>query len=93
MDLSQTSAGAASLVIRQRGVAPQSLALTVLPPRAQIRSVEHAELDTTLKVTGEHLERMREYCRILARHLGSDAGRIFRKPCVDARMRRRGGSW
>ena len=58
VDLSQTSAGAASLVIRQRGVAPQSVALTVLPPRAQIRSVEHAELDTTLKVTGEHLERI-----------------------------------
>ena len=58
VDLSQASAGAATLIVRQHGLPPQMVALNVQPPRAQIKSVEHAELDTTLQVTGEHLDRI-----------------------------------
>jgi hypothetical protein len=58
VDLSQASAGAATLVVRQRGMPPQMVALNVQPPRAQIQSVEHAELDVTLQVAGEHLDRI-----------------------------------
>jgi hypothetical protein len=58
VDLRQASAGAASLIVRQRGLPAQTVALNVQPPRAQVQSVEHAELDTTLQVTGEHLDRI-----------------------------------
>ena len=57
-DLSHASPGPATLLVRQRGLAPQSITLTVLKHRAQIKSIEHAELDTTLRVTGEHLDRI-----------------------------------
>ena len=58
VDLTHAAAGSATLTVRQRGVAPQSVSLTVLQHRAQIETVEHAELDTTLRVTGEHLDRI-----------------------------------
>ena len=57
-DLSHASPGPATLMVRQRGVAPQSVALTVLNHRALIQRVEHAELDTTLRITGERLDRI-----------------------------------
>ena len=58
VDLSRVSAGDATLTVRQRGLAPQSVTLSVLPHRARIHAVEHAELDTTLRVSGEHLDRV-----------------------------------
>lgn len=58
VDLTQAAPGPASLVVRQRGVAAQTLPVTVLQHRARIHAVEHAELDTTLRVTGDHLDRI-----------------------------------
>ena len=58
VDLSLATPGPASLIVRQRGLDPQSVSLTVLHPRALIQAVEHAELDTTLRVTGERLDRI-----------------------------------
>jgi hypothetical protein len=58
VDLSQASPGPATLSVRQRGLPTQSVPLTLLPHRARIQSVVHAELDTTLRITGERLDRI-----------------------------------
>ena len=58
VDLRQAAPGPATLHVHQRGWAPQSVSLSVLAHRAQIQTVEHAELDTTLRVTGERLDRI-----------------------------------
>lgn len=58
VDLRQVSAGPATLIVQQRGLAAQSLLVHVLPPRARIQTVEHAELDTTLRMTGDQLARV-----------------------------------
>lgn len=58
VDLSTVSPGAASLTVRMKGAPAQSLDLRVQAPRARVASVEHAELDEHLVVTGTGLDRI-----------------------------------
>lgn len=58
VDLSRVEPGQVTLHIRRTGADAQSLALNILPPRAKVVSVSHAELDDHITVTGERLERL-----------------------------------
>lgn len=58
LDLRRTSKGEAFLWVFQNGSEPLSLPLQILPERAQVSRVTHAELDTHISVTGEQLERI-----------------------------------
>jgi len=58
VDLSRATPGPAELRVRQQGLPPQSLRVNILNHRTRIKSVEHAELDTRLRITGEHLDRI-----------------------------------
>lgn len=58
VDLSQTAPGSAQLLVRQRGLPVQSVPLTIQNHRARIQAVEHADLDTRLRITGEQLDRV-----------------------------------
>jgi hypothetical protein len=56
--LGQVAPGPAQLIVRQRGVPPQSLTVNVQNHRARIQSVMHEELDSGLRITGERLDRI-----------------------------------
>lgn len=58
VNLSRTTPGSASLHIERAGAPAQDLTLRILPPRAKVSSVTHAELDEHITATGEQLERL-----------------------------------
>jgi hypothetical protein len=58
VDLTNVQPGDARLTVSMKGGAVQSLQLKVLPPRAQVQAVEHAELDEHIQVTGHRLDRV-----------------------------------
>jgi hypothetical protein len=58
VDLGRSPPGPVSLTIRIKGTPVQTLSLRVLEARAQVLSVEHAELDDFMIVTGRHLSRL-----------------------------------
>ena len=58
VDLSQSAPGPVSLTVRIKGAPAQTLPLRVLAARAQVLSVEHAELDDFMVVTGRQLSRL-----------------------------------
>lgn len=58
VDLSRVSPGPVRLEVTQWGQSVQSIELRVLNHRAQVKSIEHAELDTTIRIVGEQLDRI-----------------------------------
>lgn len=60
LDLTSVSAGDATLSLMSIGAGPQTVPVQILPPRARVSSVEHAELDEHIVVFGENLERIAE---------------------------------
>jgi hypothetical protein len=58
VDLGRAAPGPATLEVRMKGAPAQRMALRVLAPRAQVVSVEHAELDEQMLVTGRQLDRI-----------------------------------
>ena len=57
-DLRQVAPGAAELTIEQHGAEPIVIAARVLPPRAKVTRIEHAEWEDAVTVVGERLERI-----------------------------------
>ena len=58
LDLTSVSAGDATLSLMSIGAGPQTLPVQILPPRVRVSSIEHAELDEHIVVSGENLERI-----------------------------------
>ena len=58
VDLGTVSQGAATLTVRMKGAPAQSMPLKVQAPRARVLSVEHAELDEDIVVSGTRLDRI-----------------------------------
>ena len=58
IDLRKIPPSELKLNIQQTGASPLSLALRVLPPRARITRIEHAQSDDSLLVSGTQLERI-----------------------------------
>lgn len=58
VDLTRVSAGKATLRVLMKGADGQSISLKVLQSRAQIQTVEHADLDEYITIRGERLERI-----------------------------------
>lgn len=57
-DLSRVAPGKARLWVFLKGSEPQSVDLSILNARAVVTSIEHADLDLSLQVQGEQLERI-----------------------------------
>lgn len=57
-DLRQVAPGTAELTIEQHGAEPIVIAARVLPPRARVTRIEHAEWEDMVTVVGERLERI-----------------------------------
>lgn len=58
VDLTQVLPAEAILTVRMKGAPAQSMSLRVLPPRAKVVKVEHADLDDLILVTGSRLDRI-----------------------------------
>ena len=58
LNLAQAPAGDATLQVKMKGGPAQAIALRIQQARAQINTVEHAELDEHITVTGHRLERI-----------------------------------
>ena len=58
LDLQQTPSGAATLTVQQIGGAAVAVPLRVMPAKAHITRLEHAQGDEGLQVTGTQLERI-----------------------------------
>jgi len=58
MDLTNAMPGAVSLSVSMKGAPTQSITLKVLQRRAHVQTVEHADLDEFIQVTGQQLDRI-----------------------------------
>lgn len=57
-DLRQVPPGRAELTVEQHGAEPIVASVRILPPRARVARIEHADLEDTITVFGERLERI-----------------------------------
>lgn len=58
VDLQQVQAGAANLVVEQVGAPEMTVPLRIMPPKAHVTRIEHAQADDTFTVTGNQLDRI-----------------------------------
>jgi hypothetical protein len=58
VDLQQVQSGTANLVVQQVGAPAVTVPLRIMPPKAHVMRIEHAQADDTLTVTGNQLNRI-----------------------------------
>ncbi len=75
-DLNKVEPGAATLEIQQYGAPTQKLAVTIFKRRAHLQKITHHDLETTLTVTGDNLDRIDliQLANKLICHPADDAG-------------------
>ena len=58
INLQQSQPGQAKLLVQQVGASPVSVSLRIMPPKARITKIEHAQADDVLFVWGSQLDRI-----------------------------------